>query len=48
MTCHNCRADFCRFGRNRNGTQRYRCPDGSRLDTDHVWTLDELIQEAVG
>lgn len=43
MTCHSCRAACKRFGRHRNGLQRFRCNQCRKTYTeDHQRPLDEM------
>lgn len=43
MTCHNCQCACKRFGRHRNGLQRFRCRQCKRTFTeDHAKPLDEM------
>jgi transposase-like protein/IS1 family transposase len=43
MTCHNCQATCKRFGRHRNGLQRFRCRKcGKTLTEAHEKPLDEM------
>ena len=43
MTCHNCQAACKRFGRHRNGLQRFRCKQCNRTYTeDHERPLDAM------
>ena len=42
MTCHNCTADCRKFGRNRNGTQRYRCPTCHKTFSEDRPTLGSM------
>lgn len=43
MTCHNCRIECKRFGKHRNGLQRYRCRQCSKTFTEpHERPLDEM------
>jgi transposase-like protein/IS1 family transposase len=43
VTCHNCRIACNRFGKHRNGLQRYRCAQCHRTFTDnHERPLDEM------
>ena len=43
MTCHNCRNACKRFGRHRNGLQRFRCTKcGKTLTEEHQRPLDEM------
>jgi transposase-like protein/IS1 family transposase len=43
MTCHNCRSACKRFGKHRNGLQRFRCPQcGKTLTEEHNRPLDEM------
>ena len=43
MTCHNCRSECQRFGKHRNGLQRYRCRQCSRTFTEpHENALDGM------
>jgi transposase-like protein/IS1 family transposase len=43
MTCHNCQASCKRFGKHRNGLQRFRCSQCSKTYTeDHQRPLDEM------
>src|ERR1019366_526612 len=36
MTCHNCQTECKRFGRNKDGHQRFRCRQCSRTFTESV------------
>lgn len=43
MTCHNCQTQCKRFGRHRNGLQRFRCRQCNKTYTeDHQRPLDEM------
>jgi len=43
MTCHNCRTECKRFGRHRNGLQRFRCRQCRKTFTEpHERPLDEM------
>lgn len=43
MTCHNCRSDCRKFGRHRNGLQRFRCDQCRKTFTEpHERPLDEM------
>lgn len=43
MTCHNCQSICNRFGRHRNGLQRYRCSQCRKTFTeDHATPLDTI------
>jgi transposase-like protein len=43
MTCHNCRIECRRFGKHRNGLQRYRCAQCSKTFTEpHERPLDAM------
>lgn len=42
MTCHNCRAECRRFGKHRNGLQRYQCRQCRRTFTEPHETLDGM------
>jgi transposase-like protein len=43
MTCHYCRTTCKRFGKHRNGLQRFRCNQCSKTFTeDHERPLDEM------
>src|SRR5271170_5534655 len=43
MTCHYCRTTCKRFGRHRNGLQRFRCDQCAKTFTeDHERPLDEM------
>lgn len=43
MTCHNCQTACKRFGKHRNGLQRFRCNQCSKTYTeDHQRPLDEM------
>lgn len=43
MTCHNCQSQCKRFGRHRNGLQRFRCNQCNRTYTeDHERPLDTM------
>ena len=42
MTCHNCVAKCQKFGRNRNGTQRFRCPTCRKTFSDERSTLGNM------
>ncbi len=43
MTCHNCQSQCKRFGKHRNGLQRFRCNQCSKTYTeDHQRPLDEM------
>ena len=43
MTCHNCRSECQRFGRHRNGLQRFRCAQCHKTFTEpHERPLDEM------
>jgi transposase-like protein/IS1 family transposase len=43
MTCHNCQAACKRFGRHRNGLQRFRCKQCNKTYTEaHERPLDEM------
>jgi len=43
MTCHNCRVECARFGRHRNGLQRYRCGQCQKTFTEpHERPLDGM------
>ena len=43
MTCHNCQSVCNRFGRHRNGLQRYRCSQCSKTFTeDHAQPLGDM------
>lgn len=43
MTCHNCQTVCNRFGKHRNGLQRYRCSQCRKTFTeDHTRPLDEM------
>ncbi len=43
MTCHNCQTQCKRFGKHRNGLQRFRCNQCSKTYTeDHERPLDEM------
>lgn len=43
MTCHSCQSVCKRFGRHRNGLQRFRCKQCNRTYTeDHARPLDEM------
>ena len=43
MTCHNCRIECKRFGKHRNGLQRFRCAQCSKTFTEpHERPLDEM------
>src|SRR5712692_10162293 len=43
MTCHNCNSLCKRFGKHRNGLQRFRCKQCGRTVTeDHNRPLDEM------
>ena len=43
MTCHNCQSQCKRFGKHRNGLQRYRCNQCQKTYTeDHQRPLDEM------
>jgi len=43
MTCHYCRIACKRFGRHRNGLQRFRCTQcGKTLTEDHTRPLDDM------
>jgi transposase-like protein/IS1 family transposase len=43
MTCHNCRTECQRFGKHRNGLQRFRCRQCSKTFTEpHENTLDGM------
>ena len=35
MTCHNCRIEAKKFGKDRKGNQRYRCNQCSKTFQDH-------------
>ena len=51
MTCHYCRTDCKRFGKHRNGLQRYRCTQCRKTFTEeHERPLDDMrlpVDEAV-
>lgn len=51
MTCHNCQSQCKRFGKHRNGLQRFRCNQCQKTYTeDHQRPLDEMrlpLQQAV-
>ena len=43
MTCHNCQTICNRFGKHRNGLQRYRCSQCRKTFTeDHTRSLDDM------
>lgn len=43
MTCHNCRTECARFGKHRNGLQRFRCKQCSKTFTEpHADTLEGM------
>jgi transposase-like protein/IS1 family transposase len=43
MTCHNCRIQAHRFGKHRNGLQRFRCKQCRKTFTEeHATPLDEM------
>jgi transposase-like protein len=43
MTCHNCNSLCKRFGKHRNGLQRFRCKQcGRTLTEEHKRPLDEM------
>src|SRR5579863_8439997 len=43
MTCHNCQTICRRFGKHRNGLQRYRCSQCRKTFTeDHAQPLGEM------
>lgn len=43
MTCHNCQSACNRFGKHRNGLQRYRCSQCRKTFTeDHAKPLAEM------
>ena len=43
MTCHNCQSRCNRFGKHRNGLQRYRCSQCRRTFTeDHTRPLADM------
>ena len=43
VTCHNCRTECRRFGRHRNGLQRFRCRQCRKTFTEpHARALDEM------
>ena len=43
MTCHNCQSRCNRFGKHRNGLQRFRCSQCRRTFTeDHTRPLGEM------
>ena len=43
MTCHNCQTTCNRFGKHRNGLQRYRCSQCRKTFTeDHTRPLDDM------
>ena len=43
MTCHNCQIQCRRFGKHRNGLQRFRCNQCQKTYTeDHERPLDEM------
>src|SRR3954468_19493257 len=43
MTCHNCQIDCNKFGKHRNGLQRYRCSQCRKTFTeDHDSPLDTM------
>ena len=43
MTCHNCRTECQRFGKHRNGLQRFRCTQCSKTFTEpHADVLDGM------
>jgi transposase-like protein/IS1 family transposase len=43
MTCHNCQSQCKRFGKHRNGLQRFRCNQCSKTYTeDHQRPLDDM------
>jgi transposase-like protein/IS1 family transposase len=43
VTCHNCQSSCKRFGKHRNGLQRFRCNQCSKTYTeDHARPLDEM------
>jgi transposase-like protein/IS1 family transposase len=43
VTCHNCRSACKRFGKHRNGLQRFRCPQcGKTLTEEHTRPLDDM------
>src|ERR1035441_4999520 len=46
MTCHSCQIACKRFGRHRNGLQRFRCTQcGKTLTEDHTRPLDDMRSE---
>lgn len=43
MTCHNCHSLCKRFGKHRNGLQRFRCDQCRKTFTEeHAWPLDDM------
>lgn len=43
MTCHNCQIEAKKFGKHRNGLQRFRCNQCRKTFTeDHERPLDEM------
>ena len=43
MTCHSCRIECRRFGKHRNGLQRYRCHQCRKTSTEpHERPLDGM------
>jgi transposase-like protein len=43
MTCHNCRSECRKFGKHRNGLQRYRCAQCRKTFTEaHENTLEGM------
>ena len=42
MTCHNCAASCRKSGRNRNGTQRFRCPTCRKTFSEQRKTVGNM------
>ena len=45
MTCHNCQSQCKRFGKHRNGLQRFRCNQCSKTYTEAQWDHEQDNKE---